>query len=342
MSTLWFCLVAIMIAGYVVLDGFDLGAGIVHLLVARSDAEKRTVLASVGPVWDGNEVWLLAGGGTLYFAFPALYASSFSGFYLPLIIVLWLLIVRGISIEFRSHVASPVWTPLWDAGFGGASALLAIFFGAALGNVVRGVPLDASGTFFLPLWSDFNPASSGGILDWYTILTGLAAFAALAMHGALWVRLKSPPPLRDRAARLARASWWLAVTLTLGITAASFGIQPHLSARFSEAPWGWIFPVIAIAGLLGIFFCKAPETEFFAFISSCAYLIGMLTSAAFGVYPLLLPASTNPAFSLTIDNSAAGSQGLGIGLMWWIPGMILAGVYSVFTYRRFAGKLTLE
>ena len=137
METLWFCLVAVMITGYVVLDGFDLGAGIVHLFVARSDEEKRTVLASIGPVWDGNEVWLVAGGGTLYFAFPALYAASFSGFYLPLMIVLWLLIVRGISIEFRNHIASPVWTPVWDSGFAFASLLLAVFYGAALGNVVR-------------------------------------------------------------------------------------------------------------------------------------------------------------------------------------------------------------
>ena len=342
MASLWFCLVAIMIAGYVVLDGFDLGAGIVHLLIARSDAEKRAVLASIGPVWDGNEVWLLAGGGTLYFAFPALYASSFSGFYLPLMIVLWLLIVRGISVEFRSHIASPVWTPIWDTGFTGASLLLSIFYGAALGNVVRGVPLDASGNFFLPLWSDFLPGSNGGILDWYTILTGVAAFLALTMHGALWVRLKCPSPLRERAATLARAAWWLVVTGTLGITAASFALQPHLYARFSEAPWGWIFPLIAVAGLLGIFFCKSPETEFFAFLSSCAYLVGMLTSAAFGVYPLLLPASTDPALSLTIANSAAGSQGLAIGLAWWIPGMILASAYAVFTYRRFSGKLTLE
>src|SRR5664280_2475398 len=146
METVWFCLVAVMIAMYVVLDGFDLGAGAVHLFVARTDAERRAVLRSIGPVWDGNEVWLLAGGGTLYFAFPALYASSFSGFYLPLMIVLWLLILRGTSIEFRNHMQRLVWQPLWDAVFAAASALLAIFFGAALGNVVRGVPLDRAGT----------------------------------------------------------------------------------------------------------------------------------------------------------------------------------------------------
>ncbi|SPE41980.1 Cytochrome d ubiquinol oxidase, subunit II (fragment) [Candidatus Sulfopaludibacter sp. SbA3] len=191
METLWFCLVAAMIAVYVILDGFDLGAGIVHLVVARTDAERRAVLASIGPVWDGNEVWLLAGGGTLYFAFPALYASSFSGFYLPLMMVLWLLILRGIAIEFRNHVRSLVWQPLWDAVFAGASALLAIFFGAALGNVVRGVPLNSAGEFFLPLWTNFAPGQDAGILDWYTVLIGVAALVALTVHGALWVALKT-------------------------------------------------------------------------------------------------------------------------------------------------------
>src|ERR1019366_9102455 len=141
MPTLWFCFVAVMLGGYVILDGFDIGAGILHLFVAKTDAERRAVLASIGPVWDGNEVWLLATGGTLYFAFPGLYTSSLSGFYLALIIVLWLLILRGISIEFRSHINSELWHNFWDVVFAGASALLAIFYGAALGNVVRGVPI---------------------------------------------------------------------------------------------------------------------------------------------------------------------------------------------------------
>ena len=182
-----------------VLDGFDIGAGIVHLLIARTDAERRNVLRTIGPVWDGNEVWLLAAGGTLYFAFPVLYASSFSGFYLPLIIVLWLLVLRGISIEFRSHLDSPLWRPFWDVVFAGSSLLLAVFFGAALGNVVRGVPLDGTGYFFLPLWSDFRASSFGGILDWYTVMTGIAALLALAMHGSLWIALKTGEPVGARA-----------------------------------------------------------------------------------------------------------------------------------------------
>jgi cytochrome d ubiquinol oxidase subunit II len=205
METTWFCLISVMLATYVVLDGFDLGAGVAHLLVARTDAERRLVLRSIGPVWDGNEVWLLAAGGTLYFAFPALYASSFSGFYLPLMIVLWLLILRGISIEFRNHIESLVWHPLWDAIFAGSSALLAIFFGAALGNVVRGVPLDAAGDFFLPLWTDFSAGKDVGILDWYTILIAVAALLTLTVHGALWLALKNEGPVDSAPAPWHRA-----------------------------------------------------------------------------------------------------------------------------------------
>src|SRR5271168_1949820 len=187
MQTLWFMIVAVMVAAYVVLDGFDLGAGVIYLLVAKSSAERRTVLRAIGPVWDGNEVWLLAAGGTLYFAFPLLYASSFSGFYLPLIIVLWLLMLRGIGIEFRSHLQDGLWTSFFDVIFSVASILLAIFFGAALGNVVRGVPLNADGFFFEPLWTNFRVGADNGILDWYTVLMGVVALVTLVVHGSLYV-----------------------------------------------------------------------------------------------------------------------------------------------------------
>src|SRR5712672_2954645 len=148
MEPVWFWLVAVMITAYVVLDGFDLGAGVLHLLIARTEEERRTVIRTIGPVWDGNEVWLVAAGGTLSFAFPLLYASSFSGFYLPLMMVLWLLMLRGIGIELRAHVENPVWVGFFDLIFCVSSVLLAIFFGTALGNVVRGVPLGTDGYFF--------------------------------------------------------------------------------------------------------------------------------------------------------------------------------------------------
>src|SRR5580693_8157424 len=173
MPTIWFMIVAVMVAMYVLLDGFDIGAGAVHLFIAKNDAERRTILRAIGPVWDGNEVWLLAAGGTLYFAFPLLYASSFSGFYLPLTMVLWLLMLRGIGIEFRSHIDSRLWQDFFDVIFSGSSILLAVFFGAALGNVVRGVPLDSTGYFFEPLWTNFRLGDETGILDWYTVLVGI-------------------------------------------------------------------------------------------------------------------------------------------------------------------------
>jgi cytochrome d ubiquinol oxidase subunit II len=184
-DTIWFVAVALMITMYVLLDGFDLGAGAIHPFAAKNERERLTILRAIGPVWDGNEVWLIAAGGTLFFAFPILYASSFSGFYLPLIIVLWLLMIRGLSIELRGHVNDPMWGSFWDAMFFIGSSLLAIFFGAALGNVVRGVPLNEEGNFFQPLWTNFSPFSeTPGILDWYTVLMGLLALATLIVHGA--------------------------------------------------------------------------------------------------------------------------------------------------------------
>jgi len=339
METLWFCLVAILIAGYVVLDGFDLGAGILHFRLAHKEEERKQVLDSIGPFWDGNEVWLLAAGGTLYFAFPSLYASSFSGFYLPLMIVLWLLILRGISIEFRNHIDSPTWKPLWDAGFCGASALLAIFYGAALGNVVRGVPLDKEGDFFLPLWTNFQHSAEPGILDWYTILVGLLAFVTLTLHGAWWVRYKTVGDIAARATRSGNLVWYAVAALTIAVTAASFQIQPQIAKNFAEYPWGIVFPLLAVAGLVG---AKLLSSELKAFLASCAFIVGMLTSCVFGVYPNVLPSNVDAARSLTITNASATAYGLGVGLIWWIPGMLLAGAYAFFLYRRFAGKVELS
>jgi len=338
METIWFCLVAVMIAVYVLLDGFDLGAGAIHFLVARTNEERRQVIATIGPVWDGNEVWLLAAGGTLYFAFPALYASGFSGFYLPLMIVLWLLILRGTAVEFRNHIQSPIWIPFWDFVFSAASLLLAIFFGAALGNVVRGVPLDESGYFFEPLWTNFRLGEHTGILDWFTILVGVQALLALMMHGGLWVQLKTRGELSVRAGKVAGATWWGVLAMTAAITALTFSVQPQVLANFHTWPAGYVLPVIAIAGLAGVQFELRRKNERNAFLASCVYLLGMLTSVVFGVYPMVLPAR-NPAFSLTIRNAKAADYGLKIGLIWWVIGMVLATVYFVYVYRSFAGKI---
>jgi len=342
MATFWFCAVAVMIAAYVVLDGFDLGAGIAHLFVARAEEERRLVLRSIGPVWDGNEVWLIAAGGVLYLAFPALYAASFSGFYLPLIILLWLLMLRGISIEFRGHLDSTVWRPLWDVVFAGSSALLPIFLGAALGNVVRGVPLDASGYFFEPLWTDFSLGPRTGILDWCTMIFGGAAFFTLVVHGSLWVALKTEGAVRDRARRLATRGWWGVAVLTVAVTIVAFRVQPLVPASFGARPWLWVFPALAVAGLAAIRWYAGRGKDRASFLASCVYVVGMLASAAAGLYPYVLPSRIDPSYGLTVHNAAAQDYGLTVGLAWWIPGMILVSAYFVFAYRRFAGKVRLE
>jgi cytochrome d ubiquinol oxidase subunit II len=342
METVWFWLVAIMIAGYVVLDGFDLGAGAVHFLVAKTDAERQLVVRSIGPVWDGNEVWLLAAGGALYFAFPALYASGFSGFYLPLMMVLWLLILRGIAIEFREKVASPVWVTFWDVVFATASLLLAVFYGAALGNVVRGVPLDGNGYFFEALWTNFRLGTDTGILDWYTILVGVAALATLSLHGALWLALKTEGPVHDRSHRTARAVWWIVLVMTFLLTVVTFRVQPQVLKNLLEHPAGFVFPLLALAGLATMGWFIRHQDDLKGFLASCLYLVGMLTSVVFGLYPLVLPASTGPAYSLTIYNAKAADYGLRIGLVWWFIGMALASTYFIYVYRNFAGKVKVE
>lgn len=342
MESLWFALVALMLVAYVVLDGFDLGAGIIHLLVAKTNEERQLVLRSIGPVWDGNEVWLLAAGGALYFAFPLLYASSFSGFYLPLMMVLWLLMLRGMGIELRSHVDDPLWRSFFDFIFSVSSLLLAVFFGVAIGNVVRGVPLNSDGYFFAALWTDFRVGPQPGVLDWYTVLTGLLALAALAVHGAHYVILKTEGDIRDRALRIAALGWYALIALTLLSLVATFSVRPQVIDNYKNGFIGWSVPLIVAASLGAMFYFRKQGRDLAAFLSSSAYLVGMLVGAAYGLYPTLLPASTDPALSLTIFNTRTGDYSLRVGLIWWVVGMLLAVGYFTLLYRFFRGKVTLE
>ena len=342
METVWFIIVAVMIAAYVVLDGFDLGAGIIYLVVGKTLAERRKVLRSIGPVWDGNEVWLLAAGGTLYFAYPRLYASAFSGFYLPLMMVLWLLILRALGIEFRTHMENPVWQGFFDFIFSLASALLAIFFGAALGNVIRGVPLGQDGYFFEPLWTNWRVGPNPGILDWYTVMAGVVALVTLSAHGALYVRLKTDGDLAERARQVASIVWPGQLALTLISLIATWYVRPEIHANYVSYPIGFLIPVIVFVSLAFMLMWTRKGEELKAFLASCLYITGMLVGAVFALYPVVLPASTSPTYDLTIYNSAAGHHGLVVGIAWWILGMILAAGYFVFLYRMFRGKVELE
>lgn len=335
----WYLLVAFMITAYVVLDGFDLGVGVLHLFVARTEAERTLLLRTIGPVWDGNEVWLIAGGGTLFFAFPLLYASGFSGFYLPLMIVLWLLILRGIGIELRGHTESPVWRGLFNGCFGIASSLLIVFYGAAIGNVIRGVPLRRDGFFFLPLWTNWNVGPSPGILDWYTVIAGVLALVALALHGANYAALKTGGELNLRMRRAAVVLFPALVLMTIISLAATLSIRPELLDNYQRMPLLYAIPALVAASLFGIWAMGRRGNERGAFLCSCGYLASMLVGAAARVYPTLLRSTTDPALNITVYNAHSGEYALGVGLIWWTLGIAIAAGYFVFVYRMFRGKV---
>ncbi len=343
MGFIWFWIVAVMLVAYVVLDGFDLGAGILHLLLARTEQERQIVLKSIGPVWDGNEVWLLAGGGTLYFAFPWLYASSFSGFYLALMIVLWLLILRGVSIELRMHIDMGVWRSFFDALFFLSSSLLAVFFGAALANVIRGVPLRPDGYFFLPLWTNWRVGPEPGILDWYTVIGGVVALVALAIHGALYLAVKTEGDLQRRARTFVRQFWGVLVALTaISLPATVSAVRSDALANYLSYPVLFVIPLVVLVSLAGmILFCR-KQADRKAFACSCVYLSFMLVGAAVALYPRLLPSSSDPARDITVQNALSGQHTLGVGLAWWSLGMVLAIVYFTVVYRMFRGKVSLD
>ena len=332
LGDLWYGLLALMLSAYVVLDGFDLGAAAVLGLVAKDERERGLVIHSLGPVWDGNEVWLLASGGVLVLAFPRVYATAFSGFYLPLMLVLWLLVARALSIELHHHIQHTLWRPFWDAGFSLSSGLLAVFLGAALGNVVRGVDLGADGVFFCPLFTDFSARPPLGILDWYTVLAGLCSLVVLAVHGSLWLNWKTGGPVQARAARTARRLWPWAGLLFLALSVATFHVQPLVPLALKARPWGWALPLATLTSACASQWTLRRGRKGAAFLASGAFLLGLLASAAFGLYPALLP-SAGAGPTLTVANSASGDYALRTGLDWWLPGIALAAIYFVVLYR---------
>jgi cytochrome d ubiquinol oxidase subunit II len=322
MGVLWFSIVALMLAAYVILDGFDLGVGIIYLFVAETEQERQLTLRSIGPVWDGNEVWLLAAGGTLFFAFPLLYASAFSGFYLPLMVVLWLLMLRGISIELRSHSHDALWRTFFDGVFTFASVLLALFFGAALANVVRGVPLGADNYFFLPLWTNWRTGANPGILDWYTVIGGMLAVIALAMHGALYLALKTVGDLEQRALRWAGKLWPAVLLVTAISLPATVLARPNSLANYRTHPLDFLAPILVVLSLGVIRSAIRARKALRGFLGSCVYLAAMLAGAAAGLYPALLPSVGGAGQDLTVARAIASPHTLHIGLVWWTIGVL--------------------
>ena len=342
MEAAWFAIVAGMLAIYAVLDGFDFGVGAIHRIVARTDEERRTVLAAIGPIWDGNEVWLIAAGGVLFLAFPNVYATAFSGFYMALMVVLWLLILRGVAIELRSHQDHPLWREFWDTVFSLASALLAVVFGASLGNLIRGVALEKEGLRGMALFTNFLIGREPGILDWYTGLVGVFTLVALAVHGALYLAWRTTGPVRERSLAFAREAWKAALALWIAATAATAWVRPEVFSGLAARPWALPFVAVAIAGAWGAHRFPRRGQELAAFLSSSAFLLGMLAATLAGQYPFWLRSTLDPSYSLTALNAASDRYGLGVALTWWAVGIALAVCYFTLLFRWMRGKVDVE
>ncbi len=342
METFWFGAVVFVLAMYIVLDGFDFGTGIVYLFVAHTDAERRCALQAIGPVWNGNEVWLLTGAGLVFFAFPKAYASGFSGFYLALFLVLWLLMLRGLAIELRSHLSHPLWRPIWDVTFALSSLTLAVVFGATVGNLIRGVPLNADGYFFTPFWTTFLPGPDPGILDIYTVLTGLLGAMILTVHGANYLAMKTDGDMYHRSSRIAKIGGWILVPLVLTDSISLASMQPALHENYSAHPFGYLLPLIATGAMGGMLYFRHARRDVAAFFASSVFILAILGATAWGYYPNLLIATTHPEWNVTIYNAAASDYGLRVGLVWFAIGFSLILAYTIYVHRSFWGKVELS
>ncbi len=331
LNTTWFALIGVLITGYAILDGFDLGVGVLHLF-ARSNTERRINMNAIGPVWDGNEVWLLTAGGALFAAFPPVYATVFSGFYVAVMLVLAALIFRAVSLEFRGKIESPGWRRLWDWSFGLGSLLPAILFGVAVGNILRGVPIDANGLF---------AGSLAGLVNPYSILTGVLSLVMFVMHGALYMTMKTDGELRDRMVRWASGAWIAFVVGYLVTTLYTFFEAPHLLYGTTSAPVFWVFLLGLLASAAYLPVALKSQRFFRAFLSSSVLIASTIGIAAVSMYPSLVPSSIDPAYSLTAYNASSTPGTLMTMLVIALVGMPVVILYTAYIYRVFRGKTVI-
>ena len=332
LQVIWYFLIGILLTGYAILDGFDLGVGFWHL-GSRGDKERRTLLNSVGPVWDGNEVWLLTGGGAIFAAFPPVYASVFSGFYLAMMLVIFVLIARAVSLEFRSKEASASWRGLWDAVFSVSSIVAGLLFGVALGNILRGVPLDAAGNYTGSFWTLLNP---------YALMIGVLGLAMFAFHGALYIGLKSGGELASRARKWAGGSGWVYLILFLAASVVTVVTQPHLMENYKNSPVLWIVPVLALTLILGAVFFHRQNRGGLSFLFSSLSIAGMMGLCGAGLFPNLVPALGAPELSLTAANASSSQLTLKTMLILALIGMPVVIGYTIWVYRSFGGKVDVD
>lgn len=328
---IWFILMVVLLTGYAILDGFDLGVGILHPL-ARGDRERRLFVNSIGPLWDGNEVWLVTFGGALFAMFPEAYATIFSGFYVAFMLLLFALIFRAVSLEFRGKIEAPGWRAFWDWGFFGSSLLATLLFGVAVGNGVLGVPLNERGLYIGSFFTLVGP---------YQVLVGLLTVALCTMHGAIYLFLKTDGTVQERLGRWMWHSWGSFLVLYMVTTMATLILVPHATANFRQHPWAGIVVLLNVLAVANI-----PRTLFArqygqAFISSVITIACMVFLFAMAVYPNIVTASNDPAYSLTMYNAASSVKTLTIGLIIVAIGFPFVLAYTSVIYWTFRGKVQI-
>ena len=349
MEIYWYLIIVFFLAMFFILDGYDFGVGIIHLFMAKGEKDRKVIAKSAGLYWDSNEVWLVAAGGLLFMAFPVLYASAFSGFYLPLIIVLWLIIFRAIGLELRNQFDYQIWKDFWDVSFGVSSLLLALFFGIALGNVVRGVnlgevvngkSLHEAHYFFLPLWNDtLSPTVQDvGVIDWFTIIIGLISVVTLAMHGAAWIILKTNSSINEKLKSVILKLDIVLIVLTIISLIAWLTVRPDAMDNFGKRPYLIIFPIIYFTGVFGLLLSN-KITDKRRMLLTTLVILGGIASSVISMFPVVLPSTNNVNPDLTIYNTAATEYGLSVAAIWAFVGITLIIVYAIVQKRFMKGKI---
>lgn len=342
MIATWYGIVSFMLIAYVVLDGRNFGAGMLHWLVARTPQERRQVVAAIGPLWSWHEVWLVGFGGTLIAVFPKLMASAFSGYYLALFLILWCLLLRGMALEVGGHINDRLWQGFWDFVFVVSSILLGILFGAAGGNLARGVPVDAHGDFSMAFFTDFKPHGNVGLLDWYTLSIAIFSVVLLAAHGATYLTLKTEGPVHDRSRIYAKRLWAAIAPLLVIVSIETWIIRPDLPGQGVRNPFAWLGAALIVGSAWTLFYGLRRDRESMAFFGSNFLIIGLLATGAAAIFPVMLYSTLAPANSLTAYAVASNANNLFIAAIWWPVAFVLAASYFAFISRRYYGKVSLK
>ena len=331
LNTTWFLLIWALLTGYAILDGFDLGVGVLHLF-ARDERERRIHAGAIGPLWDGNEVWLLTGGGALFAAFPIVYATVFSSFYLAIMLLLFALIFRAVSLEFRGQVDSRGWRRVWDWAFGLGSLIPAILLGVAIGNILRGIPIEADGTANVSFVSLLNP---------YALLIGVMTLAMFTTHGAVFLAVKTEGDLQQRMARWASGAWIVFIILYLAAFAATFFAAGFLFENVLGNPLFWAFLILLLAAAVTVPTAIRSRKFLRSFLASSVSIASVMGLAAVCLFPRVVPSSLDLANSLTIYNASSTPRTLTVMLVIALVGMPIVIAYSAYIYRVFAGKVVI-